>query len=326
MIKNVNVNELVFSDLFRKDVVDSVNEEMGDFRGKFILTGSRGCGKSTVLTDREVRSINTEHPAFLTRFDGAGLFGTKDNAYFNKKVMEHYYEIVMTSKFLHYVKTYYPEVYASKLGAIAERMGRKTEELDNYINNAIYKDCSIDHKFFSGEALSEAISLFRNSVGAKSFTLMIDRFDWTHNSDPRVQDILKNYFSMFEKVIVTSDDPSLSCMKRRKSLEDRGFSFVDMDYSSDLDVVKDIVQRRFELDDITSPEFPIEDVSDEDYLKIIDRTQGNLEMVLDTFLYAEGLYHWDTKKSISSILEDSCSEKVKSEKQFRKVCRPPKFY
>ena len=110
MIKNVNVNELVCSDLLRSDVVDAVNNEMNGFRGKFILTGSRGCGKSTVLVDREAKSIGTANPAFLTRFDGAGLFGTKDNDYYNKKVIEHYYEIVMTRKFLGYVKKYYPEV------------------------------------------------------------------------------------------------------------------------------------------------------------------------------------------------------------------------
>lgn len=326
MIKNVNVNELVFSDLLRKDVVDAVNGEMSDFRGKFILTGSRGCGKSTVLTDREVRSIGTEHPAFLTRFDGAGLFGTKDNDYFNKKVIEHYYEIVMTRRFLGYVKKYYPEVYASKLGDIAERMDRKTNELDNYINNAIYKDCSIDHKFFSGEALSEAVNLFRHSIGAKSFTLMVDRFDWTHNSDPRVQEILKHYFTMFEKVIITSDDPSLTCSKRRRNFIDRGYSFIDMDYSSDLGVVKDIVQRRFELDDITSPEFPIEEVSDEDYLRVMERANGNLDTILESFQYAEGLHRWDSRKPISDIMDAASLEKQKEVKQFRKVSKPPKLY
>ena len=326
MIKNVSVNELVFSDLLRGDVIDSVNNEMNSFRGKFILTGSRGCGKSTVLVDREARSIGTDHPAFFTRFDGAGLFGTKDNDYYNKKVIEHYYEIVMTRKFLGYVKKYYPEVYESKLGDIAARIDRKTDELDNYINNAIYKNCSIDHKFFSGEALSEAISLFRNSVGAKSFTLMVDRFDWTHNSDPRVQEILKHYFSMFEKVIITSDDTTLSCRNRRRDFIDRGYSFVDMSYGNDVDVVKDIVEKRFEYDDITSPVFPIEDVNEEDYLRVMDRAQGNIDTVLDTFHYAEVLHRWDNRKPISEILDAASREKQKEVKQLRKVSRSPRLY
>ena len=104
MIKKINVNELLFSDLLVKKPVDDVNEDLSsDVRGKIILTGSRGCGKSVVLGSREVNSVKTEHPAILTRFDGAGMFGTKDNKYFNRSIIEHYYEVIMCKKFLNYV-------------------------------------------------------------------------------------------------------------------------------------------------------------------------------------------------------------------------------
>ena len=156
---------------------------------------------------------------------------------------------------------------------------------------------------------------------------MIDRFDWTHNSDPRVQDILRNYFSMFEKVIVTSDDPTIMSDKKKKvALEDRGFGFEVVDYGRDLDTVVEIVQRRFDLDSETHPKFPIDDLESEDYQELIRRCDGNLELMLNTFMYAETLHKWDSKRDASTILSDACCQRVKDEKQYRKMVKPPKFH
>ena len=328
MIKNVNVNELLFSDLLVKEPVRETNDKLtgNGKRGQFILTGSRGCGKSTVLASRENDSLKTTNPAVLTRFDGAGLFGTKEGKYFNKHIMEHYYEVVMCKKFLDHIKEFYPELFYSKFGHLSSVVGNKIYELDNYINNAIYKDLTIQHQLFSGEVLSEIVSLFRQGVGAESLTLMIDRFDWTHNSDPRVQEILKNYFSMFEKVIITSDDPSLSTDKKKVAgLRDKGFELATVDYSSDLDTVKQIVERRVELDD-THPRLPVELLTEEDYLSLRERCGGNLNLILESFMYAEGLHKWDSKKDIHTVLDEASRQKIKDEKQYRKMVRPPKLH
>ena len=325
MIKKINVNELLFSDLLVKKPVEEVNEDLSsEVRGKIILTGSRGCGKSVVLGSREIESVKTEHPAILTRFDGAGMFGTKDNKYFNRSFIEHYYEVIMCKKFLNYVKEYYPELFSSKFDKLDAVTTSRLMEVDNYINNAIYKDCGLRQKLFTGEALSEMLSIFRGGTGCKSLTLMVDRFDWTHNSDPRMQDILKNYFSMFEKVIVTSDDSTIISDKRKKDLADKGFQIYGMDYSRQLDPVREIVEKRFELDG--ESKFPIDRVFNEDYLIMIEKSGGNLDTVLDSFLYAETLHNWDTSKDIHTILSQSCDEKVKALKQYRKMIKGPKLH
>ena len=326
MIKNVNVNQLLFSDLLVKEPVDEVNGRLSAKRGKFILTGSRGSGKTTVLGKREIDSLKTEHPAILTRFDGAGLFGTKDNKYFNKPIMQHYYEVVMCRKFLDYIKKYYPELYLTKFSRLEAVTSNRMYEVDRYINNAMSTGGEIEHKLFSGELLSEIVSTFRSGTGAKSLTLMIDRFDWTHNSDPRVQDILKNYFSMFEKVIITSDDPTIGDKKRKADLASKGFEFVTVDYARDLETTTDIVGRRFALDEDARPKFPIEEVTSDDFARLIDRCEGNIDTLLETFMYAETLHKWDERKDISTVLDEACTDKVKSVKQYRKVSKPPKLH
>lgn len=329
MRKNIGVNILLFSDLLVKEPVDKVNEQLtgSSANGKIILTGGRGCGKSVVLGSRVMQGYKTEHPAVLVKFEGAGLFGTKENKYFNKQVIEHYYEVIMCKYFLDYVRNYYPNLFNSKFGRLADVTDERLLRLDKYINYAMHKDVSLEPQLFSGEALSEMLNLFRNGVGAETLTLMIDRFDWTHNSDPRVQEILKNYFSMFEKVIITSDDSAVvSDRNRRQALREQGYQLVDVDYGRDLDVVTEIVEKRFALDGITSLKFPIEMVGDEDYLKIIDKCGGNIDTILDTFNYAGMLYDWDKQKEVSTILEEACQEKVSGIKQLRKMGKPPKLH
>lgn len=320
MIKNVRINELLFSDLLVKQPVDDVNKDLSSEKyGKIILTGSRGCGKSTVLAKREIDSIDTEHPAILTRFDVAGKFGTKDNKYFNKTIMEHYYEVVMCKKFLNYVKQYYPKLYLEKFGKLESVTSSRLSEIDSYINNCFYTNQKIDQKLFSGEALSEMLSIFRHGTDCKSLTLMVDGFDWTHNSDPRVQDILKNYFTMFEKVIITSDDATIKEQKRKNDLSDKGFEIYGVEYSTHLEPVREIVEKRVSFDDICENKFPIDEMLDEDYLIMMDKCDGNLDTVIDSFAYAEELYNWDRRKNIHFLLDDASDEKVKAVKQLRKI-------
>lgn len=329
MIKNVSVNQLLFSDLLTREPVDELNEQLTNTgeRGKIILTGSRGCGKSVVLGSREMQSIKTEHPAILTHFDGAGLFGSRDSRFFNKPIIEHYYEVIMCRKFLDYVKEFYPDLYYAKFGRLEAVTNSRLYEIDNYINNAGYKGARIDQKLFSGEALSEMLSLFRVGTGAESVTLMVDRFDWTHNSDPRVQDILKNYFSMFEKVIITSDDPTLATDKKKKAdLLDKGYQFVGVDYANKLDTAMDIVERRFAVEEDADPRFPFEEVSNEDFLKVMDKCGGNIDTILETFQYAELLRRWDEEKDMSVLLDEATKEKVNGVKQLRKISKPPKLH
>lgn len=328
MVKMVNVNELLFSDLLVKEPVKEVNDVLtGDEkRGKFILIGSRGCGKSTVLASREKESIKTVNPAVLLRFDGAGLFGTKEGKYFNKRVMEHYYETVMCKKFLDYIEKFYSQLFQSRFGELSSIVDDKLYELDNYINDAIYKDLSISHQLYSGEVLSGIISLFKQGVDAESLTLMIDRYDWTHNSDPRVQEILSGYFSMFEKVIITSDDPTLgSDNKKVDDLRDKGFELAVVDYSNDLDIVRQIVERRFEVDD-NNTKFPVEQVTDEDYLSLIKRCGGNLDTLLESFMYAENLHKWDSRKDVHTLLDEVSRQKVRNVKQYKMMVKPPKLH
>lgn len=331
MIKNLNPKDLYYSTLFVKDVVDEANEALTRMASKkIILAGSRGSGRSVVLQAREKDSFGTSDPAILTRFDAAGVFGTKEDNVFNREIMTHYYEILMSKKILNYIKQYYPQVFESEFSQLNEDMRRRIHEIDAYINNAYCRNVNIPHKLISGEISSEIMYKFRKATGAESVTLMIDRFDWTHNSDPRVQKILKGYFDMFEKVIITTDDKKANSLKGVTSLIDRGFEVAAIGYGQSAETVERIVRKRVEESNLVTygrVTLPMDDVSREMYESITERCGGNIDTILNVFREAEMLYDWEQEEfNMDRELPIICTGELQKVKKFREASKPPKLH
>ena len=61
------------------------------------------------------------------------------------------------------------------------------------------------------------IERLKKHLDISSLILAIDRFDWTNNGDPLTQNILSRYFDMFDKIIITTDDESLTDFGIQKS-------------------------------------------------------------------------------------------------------------
>ena len=99
-----------------------------------------------------------------------------------------------------------------------------------------------------------------------------------------------------------------------------------MEYSTNLESVVSIVERRFSFDENSGVIFPIDKVVAEDYLKMIEKFGGNLNNILDTFLYVEGLHNWDSQKDIHDVLRFASDEKLNCEKVFRKSFEGPKLH
>lgn len=330
MIRNLSVNQLLVSDLLVKEPVDSINKKLTtDTEGKkIILTSGRGSGKSVILGRRELNSLRTKDPAILVRFEAAGMFGPNEKKHFNNGFMEHYYEVIFSRKFLNYIKKYYPEFYGPYFTKEDTITSERISEVEQYINNVGYKDVNIGKKLVSGEALSDLVSVFKSITAADSVTLMIDRFDWTHNSDPRVQNILKNYFDMFDKVIITSDDSTIMEKKRLADLCKKGYDVVDFGYSTDPAVIRQIVEARVGLDKhMGNKRFPVEEISVDDYQRLVDRCDGNIKTILDTIGEAEIVHAWTREGfDMSDTIDTTCTDKLDGFKQLRKMSQPQRLY
>ena len=328
MISNVNVNELLFSDLMIKEPVDGINSSIGKkiSRRKIILTGGRGSGKSVILGSRENKSLKSEHPSILTSFDDSQII-TKDKMYFDKEFIEHYYEVIMSKKLLDYVKKYYPELFASKFTNLDYLVSSRLAEVDYFINNVEYKNINIKNKLLSGQLVSSLLLLFKNETNVKDVTLMVDRFDWTHNSNPDVQNILSNYFDVFERVIITSDDEALMLEERISDLSSRGFEIIASNYSRDPEVVKQIIKRRFEFDNGGKNKFPIGKISNSDYERLIEISGGNINMIIASFMDTQIQYRCNGENDdFTKTLENACNQKLEGMQLLRKKTKVVQFH
>ena len=165
-------------------------------------------------------------------------------------------------------------------------------------------------------------------MGVDSVTLMMDRFDWMHNSDHRVQGIMKNYFDMFDKVIITCDDKNATKGKRASDLVDRGFTITEVGYSKDGDVVRDIVTRRFKQEpEQTQNPFPVDQVSDSTFECLVDRCGGNISTILSSFNDCQTNYEWDDRDfDVDKQLQKSCERELRKVKTLRGMSKGPKLH
>lgn len=326
MIKNLNVDKMLLSDLFVSGVVEQTNAGIDIIGGNIVLVGNRGTGRSVVLSSREREKVGDETPSIYTRFDACGMFGTKEDDVFSREFIEHYYEVLMSGKILDYVRRFYPDVYVKKFLKDDALFEGRLYDTDRYMRDAYYKEIELREKFASKEIMDDLIKKVRENIGADGLELMIDRFDWIHNSDERVQHILANYFDLFDRTIITSDDSSID----RSHLNDLGFSFGQCGYTHIPIVVREIIKRRIDLDmelNKKDKAFPIEEVDDKTIRDLVDRTDGNMTVMLNSIIEAESLYNWHSKRcDVDDIVYSGTDLALESEKQLRKVSHPKKLY
>lgn len=327
MIKNINVDKLLLSDLFVSDVVGQTNAGIDIIGGnRVILAGNRGTGRSVILSSREREHAGSENPSIYTRFDACGMFGKREDEVFNREFMEHYYEVLMSGKILDYVRRFYPDVYVKKFMKDDALYEGRLYDTDKYIRDAYYVERQLREKFSPKEITGDLVGKVRNSIGADSLELMIDRFDWTHNSDERIQSILANYFDLFDRTIITSDDSTID----KKHLNDEGYSIGQCGYTHIPVVVREIIKRRIDLGKEMNQDetpFPIDEVSDKTIRDLVDRTDGNMNLMLNAMIEAESLYSWHGEKAdVDEVVDRAASLALESEKQLRKVSHPQKLH
>lgn len=315
MIKKLNVSQLIDSNLFVSEPVSVTNDRINEGE-KVILTGGRGCGKSVVLARREKEGVLSKKPAVLTKFTSSSTF---DKRFRDTSFMEHYYELVMSTRFLSYIRNNYPDVYKERFEDLEELAKRKLTEAIELMRSDRAQFCKMN-KLFAGEILSEVVSRFRNEVRPDSMELLIDNFDWTNSSDPRVQNILKKYFSMFERVVVTSDDKDVVSGRARRELFSRGYSVIPVSYASYCDNVRNIAEAHG-LGSVK------DELDDSDYRNLIIKTGGNLDIMLASLCDMEAvLKHDEGRRDAGELLDRCATIKTGQYKRLTKKINAPKLY
>lgn len=329
-----NVKEVIISNLFVKEPVNEIHKRLKKSdSSKIILIGERGCGKTTVLYNHEFKSIGTENPAIYTRFDSLGMFGENEfsrKSEYKRNFVKHYYELVFAVKILDYISSNYEKTFSEHFKEDKEIVCGYLKKVDDYIRNHRYERMNLNDKLDTGDLTSKYIKKFKKYSDSEDVTLMIDRFDWTDGGSEISQSILKKYFKMFDKSIITTDDQSvLRDEDKRKGLTKKGFSILEVNYGKDVDIVKKIVELRIKHNNSsqlnTTDKITANILTDEVYRRLTTKADGNIDTILMTISSMNDTYSWK-KGSIVSNMKECFDEQVEEKQKIKSMSRPVRLY
>lgn len=325
MISRIQARDLINSEEFVREPVNEICDKINESKNnKIILEGTRGCGKSTVLYNLKYSSINTKNPTIYTLFDPVILFSKSNEKYFNYNFKKQYYELRLCFRLLGFIKKYYGLVYEKYFKEIYIELEKYSTVIDEIINNSFYKNTECNELFELTEPTLRIIDKLKEVLKLESLNISFDRFDWVNGSDPVVQQILSEYFDLFDKVILTTDD---ECINEKKTeLEKKGYSFETIDYAKNEIVIKQIIKSRLN-NNKEKTIFKEEYITDKIYSDLIEKTNGNITLLFDIVRDVIGLCDWNNKTDdIENLFYVQSEYELKKEKQFKKLYNNPNLY
>lgn len=324
-MKTIRAQELIKSDQFIREPVDSLCKEIiNNSSKKIILTGGRGIGKSTVLYNMENKGLDTENQTICAHFESCTALSNKPNELFNERFFIHYYELNFCFKLLSYVRKYYYLNYEN-FKDIELLLKEISKDTTNCINNISYNGSKLKRHLNMGEISLEILERIKLYLDINSLSLAIDRFDWTNDKSEYVQNLLSKYFELFDKVILTTDDLTLN-KNDKKEIENNGYSFIPVMYGKKLRIIKKIIKKRIKLCNYKF--FDENAITNEIYKNLINKSNGNISLMLDTVSEVAEICEWEEKISedLSYQFDTEINNQLDKVKKLKKMDIPPKFY
>lgn len=320
---NINSDKLVNSSEFVREPIDSVFKEINnELSSRIIINGGRGIGKSVLLSSIENRTISTESPYISARFDAIGL-GVENDEYFDDNFFTHYYEVLLCNKLLNYIRNNYG-VYRKQFLDYENKVRVLLNNTYDYINEVYYGKCKLNRYLSSGELSLEILDKIKEVLGLDKVNLIIDNFDKINNSSEIAQQNISGYFDNFNKVILAVSDENIN----EDNLINKGYSFISLDYSKDLEVIKEIIRRRVVFYTKNKTRYVSLDVdlfTNRVCEKLISETNGDLRIMLEVVWKLCDYYqyeYFDFNKYLNRII----NEQIDSYNHMKKKVIKPKLY
>jgi len=322
LIKKQRAKDKVNNNDFYKKPVDKIIEEIKtNEEDRIILTGSRGCGKTTVLTSLANDSIYTESPCFFTSFESVGIFSGLKQAT-EERCYKHYYELVISSRLLNFIKTYYNNIFEAYFKEDFEKINNLLKELDNFIRNYLYTGAKIKKIYTSGSLIEQIIYKIKSILNLETLNLAIDRFDWIDNRKKISQEILSEYFKYFDKSIITSDDKDLT-KERLDVLSQKGYKTIEVSYGKNYEIIKEILRRHALYYNSHLKEnnkyFPFNEITEGTLKEITLLANGDIETILIAMQDANLMYDWSLKCKLNEQIIIETKDKLRKREEVESI-------
>ena len=320
------MKDVLKTDEFVREPVDEICMHMqNDPAKKIILTGDKGSGKSTVLKSKENIGLGNQIQSIYTKFNDNIINCNKFDNIFDEDFIIHFYEVILSQKIINYIKTNYKYIYQKYFNTYEEMLEILIKEIDNYVRNIQYKKIKIKNYMKTGQISKLLIEKLKNCLNISLLTLEIDKFDSLGNEI--CQNILSQYFDIFDKTIITIENELLP--KKKKDLIEKGYSIFDIDYNKDKKIIKEIILRKVDTfnNKNTDIKFPIEFINNELCKYLIRETEGNITSILSIIreVYDDLMCNKDNFEISNSLINCTKNEKIYV-KTMKGLCKSSQFY
>lgn len=322
MISRIEARNLINSNEFVSEPVNKICDRIKQNKNNKIIL--KGFGKSVVLYNLKYSSINTKNPFVYAHFDPVSLFYKSNEKYFDDNFKKQYYELGLCFRLLGYIKKYYGLVYEKYFKEIYLELEKHSNILDERINFSRYKETSTIDLFELKEPTTRIINRLKEVLKLETLNIGYDRFDWVNGGDSKIQQILSEYFNLFDKVVLTTDDDSID--RKIKILKEKGYSFETIDYGKNVAVVRQMIKAR--LDNLEEPIiFKEEYITDEIYNDLIEKTNGDINLIFAIVSEVIGICIFNNSVgNIENLFLTQGNYHVESDKIFKKMFKNPKLY
>lgn len=225
--------------LILKEASNSIIEKMiASQKNKLILAGIHGSGKTTTLKHLAINYAKGNNIIIYVDYSNLIYRSELSNSEYS-----YYYELILAQKIIEFIKINYYEYYNNFI--MHERfIINELERFNDYLNTRYYCK-NIINSALNNDFVSKIVTIFKSLKPNFSINLIIDGFDLVGNSSKRYQEFMKNYFHLFDKVILTSSDYKLENQVMQNDLRNKNYEIVVVDYSKNVNIIKQILLNYF---------------------------------------------------------------------------------
>ena len=300
--------DIIYKNEFVKAPVDKIVKKIKESNDeKLILNGSNGTGKSIILKRLENKTISTNNPYIYMSFNQSNFY----NNNLGEEFYKHYYEEELCLKILEYIKKYYRFTYERYFNKYYKLLKDTNEYTYKYINKNIKKIEYLKTKQIS----IKLINKLKEILNFKEINLIIDNFDYNNELS---QKLLKEYFNLFNKVIITSN----------KSVLNKDYNILNINYSKDINIVKEILIKRINLYNKNKEylDFNINIIDDDILYYLIYKTNGNLNVIIKLLYFIMTTYKLEKGKINNKEINELIDYELENNLTLSKIIRKPKLY
>ena len=273
-------NDIDSREFVREPVDEVVNDILESDKNRIIITGRKGSGKSTVLYSLQKRGLGSRVKTIYNSLDSRVALSKEPNEEFTNQILNCYYESQFISNLLKFIELNYPLMYQEYFEN-DKYISSITSDFNKMIKNIKNEP---DYLLKIRDVATSVINKFRECSKLAKLNLALDGFDRVNGSSEYVQKLYEEYFNMFDKVILSSEDPLIDSER----LINSGYDIKNINYGTDKRVLREIIKRRLEkkINNLQGEQ----DYTPDYFLKKLSVFNGNIDAVLSVLDYFSDMY------------------------------------